>query len=266
MDAALARIGRIERLARLGYAARGVVYVVIGWVVWRTGRGTSAGNVIEAVRLLPLGGVLLATIGLGLFGYGLFRIYEALLDLEGEGEGWRARAARAGRALGGLGYWVLAFIALRTLVAGPAGGGGEAAARGAALEVQHEAGGGFLLLLVGAGVIALALAQARHSWRCDFMALCHRDTPKLVRHLGRGGFAARAVVIALIGGFLVRAGIADTPVRGMGGAIDALSGHPLLLGMVAAGLALFGLFSLALSHYRRIDDEAVVARLKARFA
>lgn len=265
MDAALARIGRIELLARLGYAARGVVYLLVGAVVWLSGRGTSTGNVIEAVRLLPLGSLLLALIGIGLFGYGLFRLYEALLDLEGRGEGWRGRAARIGRALGGIAYWTLAFIAIRTLVAGPGGEGGEAAARGAALELEHEAGGEILILLAGIAVIGFAVSQMRRSWLCDFMDLCHRDTPRLVRHLGRAGFAARAIVIALIGWFLVRAGLGDTPVRGMGGAIDALAGHPLLIGLVAAGLILFGVFSLSLARYRRIDDETVIARLKARF-
>jgi hypothetical protein len=262
MDAALHRIARLEWIARLGYATRGAVYVLLGGIVLATGRGRSTAQVVEAVRLLPLGTVLLLTVALGLFGYGLFRLYEALLDLERRGDGWRGRAARIGRSLGGLGYWLLAFVALRTVIAGPSEWVREAAAREAGRSLAHTPGGGLALLAIGAVVLGIAAGQARRSWRCDFMEFVDGDAPRLIRHLGRAGFAARAVIIALVGWFVIRAGLAGEPVRGMGGALDSLHEQVLLMNLIGFGLLLFGVFSIGLARYRRIRDDDLLDKAK----
>ncbi len=260
MDAALHRIAHLEWIARLGYATRGVLYLLLGTIVLVTGRGRSTVQVVEAVRLLPFGTLLLGVIALGLFGYGLFRLYEALLDLERRGDGWRGRAARIGRSLGGLGYWLLAFVAVRTLIAGPSAGISEAATRAAGRVVGQEPGGGVALLAIGAIVLGIAVGQAARSWRCDFMEFVDGDAPRVIRHLGRAGFAARAVIIALVGWFVVRAGLAGEPVRGMGGALDSLHGQWLLMNLIAFGLLLFGVFSLGLARYRRVRDDDLIEK------
>ncbi len=262
MDATLHRFAHLEWIARLGYATRGAVYVLLGLVVLVTGRGQSTVSVVEAVRLLPLGTLLLVILALGLFGYGLFRTYEAMLDLERRGDGWRGRSARIGRALGGLGYWLLAFVALRTALAGSDGGASEAATRAAGSHLAAAPGGSLMLLLIGAGVLGIAVGQAVRSWRCDFMMFVDSDAPRVVRHLGRAGFAARAVIIALVGWFVIRAGLIGGPVRGMGGALDSLRGQTLLFTLVGIGLLLFGAFSLALARYRRVRDDDLIDQAK----
>ncbi len=266
MDQALARIARIEWWARAGYAARGLVYVLLGTLILMSGRGVSTASAVAAVRLLPAGTLILVALGLGMFGYGLFRLYEALLDLEGRGDGWGGRFGRIGRALGGLAYWALALVAARTLWGGAERGAAERATQEAGRQVAASPGGSTTLLLAGIVILGIAVAQARRAWRCDFWPLVEADAPRIVRHLGRAGFAARAIVIALVGWFVVRAATGGTPVRGIGGALDSLRTHQTIMNGVAVGLILFGVFSLALARYRRIRDDDAIARLKARFA
>lgn len=260
MDAVLHRIARIEWIARMGYATRGALYVLLGILVLVTGRGHSTARIVEIVQRLPAGTPLLIALALGLFGYGLFRLYEALLDLERRGDGWRGRLGRAGRSLGGLGYWLLAFVAIRTLVVGPSRDAGEAATRAAGRSLAHAPGGGLALLAIGTVVLGIAVGQALRSWRCDFMMWVEPGAPAAIRHLGRAGFAARAAIIALVGWFILRAGIAGEPVRGMGRALDALRGQALLFNLIGFGLLLFGVFSLGLARYRHIADDDLIIR------
>ena len=75
--------------------------------------------------------------------------------------------------------------------------------------------------------------------------------------LGTVGYLARMVVFVLVGIFLIRAAVDYNPDKAVGldGAlakVDHASYGPLLLGVVAAGLIAFGVYSLADSRYRRI--------------
>ena len=88
------RIRRIETWARLGYAARGLVYVLLGWIALSSGRALSTGETVKAAGDLPGGAPLLAILAVGLFGYGLYKIYSAILDLDGEGDDTKARVVR----------------------------------------------------------------------------------------------------------------------------------------------------------------------------
>jgi len=75
--------------------------------------------------------------------------------------------------------------------------------------------------------------------------------------LGVFGHLARMVVFGLVGVFLIKAAIDFSPKTAIGldGALAKVANRaygPLLLGVVAAGLIAFGLYSLADARYRRI--------------
>ena len=82
-----------------------------------------------------------------------------------------------------------------------------------------------------------------------------------VRHwiewIGSFGHLARMVVFGLVGVFLIKAAIDYNPNKAVGldGALATLAHQsygPFLLGLVAAGLVCFGLYSLSDARYRRI--------------
>lgn len=255
---------RLEPWARLGYAARGFVYVLLGWIALTTGRALSSEQALAAVKRLPLAPLLLALLAAGLFGYALFKLYAAAIDLEYKGDDNKGRVLRIGTALGGLAYIGLGLFALKVLfdndvdsVAGRAGGSSgfeQAAATGVA-----QAPGGDLLLIIGAAVvIGIAAAQFVIAWKASFMTEMPR-CPGLVRPVGRLGHAARALVIGIVGWYLFRAGLAGEKVRDFGDALAVLrANYDWLFMVVAAGLIAFGITSLMMARYRRIEDRDVV--------
>ena len=76
---------RLHHWFRLGYAMRGLVYMLLGYLAWATGRGQSARSAVEQLHDLPGGAALLLAAAIGLAGIGPFRIGDALFDFDGRG-------------------------------------------------------------------------------------------------------------------------------------------------------------------------------------
>jgi hypothetical protein len=250
---------RLELWARLGYAARGFVYLLLGWIALSTGRALSADEAVAEVERLPAAPLLLAFLAAGLFGYALFKLYSAAIDLNHKGDDSKGRLVRLGSALGGLAYIALAWVALKLLLDKPqSSGGGE----GAASEMAKASGGDALLLIAALVVIGVAIAQFMIAWKAKFMDEMS-GSPSWVRPLGRLGYAARALVIAIIGWFLLKAALAGERVRDFGEALALLKGeNDWLFLLVAAGLVAFGITSLMMARYRRIEDRDMVDDLE----
>jgi len=265
------RIKRLETWARLGYAARGIVYVLLGYIALSTGKALSTGETVKAVEQLPGGAPLLVVLALGLFGYGAFKIYSAVLDLDNEGDETKGRVKRIARGLGGTGYLVLAFIAAKQLLsdrkdsaeAGQAGGS-SGMKQDAARQVSDAAGGDTLLVLVGLIVLAVAAAQLYIAYKAKF-ADQMPGAPAVVKPAGQVGYAARAIVVAITGYFTIKTGLDGEKLRNFGDALALVrSEYPAAFKLIAVGLILFGLVSLMMARYRRIADDDVVARLKSK--
>ena len=265
------RIRRLETWARLGYAARGIVYLVLGWIALSSGKAMSTSETVRAVDDLPGGGPLLAILIFGLFGYGLYKLYTAALDLDDEGSDAKGMVTRVAYAIGGLFYWFLSFLAAQELlgtgsVASEAGqsSGSGGTQQDAATEVAATTGGDTLLVVIGLGVLALAAAQFYIAFKAKFMEGTS-GAPAWVKPAGQVGYAARAIIIAIVGYFAIKAGLDGERVRHFGDALAVVrDGHSTLFKLIAGGLILFGLVSLMMARYRRIDDEDVVARLKSK--
>lgn len=259
----MSRVTKVQNIARAGYLARAVVYFLIGYIALTTGRGSGATDILRQIEDMPVGTILLLLVGIGLLGYGIFRIYGAAIDIEGGGSDAKGIVRRLGHVASGLGHLFLAYAALKTLF-GPdssASGGGEEAAAGMILGFPS---GGIVLAFIGLCFLGAGLEQGVKAYTGKFMALLDADTPSFVEYLGRAGYAARAVVFLVIGWFTVQAALAEqgSEVRGVGGAIASLRDTSWLFTLVAVGFLLFGLFSLCMARYRTIRNEDVLERLK----
>ena len=107
----------LEWLARWGFGARGVVYLLVGGlaVLAAFGSGGQTGGSESALRTLldePFGWIVLSVIALGLAFFALWRVVEALTDADNRGSSAQGIAVRVGRAIGGLVYVGLAVSAL----------------------------------------------------------------------------------------------------------------------------------------------------------
>jgi hypothetical protein len=257
--------GWIERLGRLGWGALGVVYATLGvlTVMAAAGAGGKVSDKQDALRAIqdaPMGSALLAVVGIGLLGYALWRGLDAVMDpghvgLRGKAGGKRAFALASALVHGALGVSAL------QMATGNGGGGGDGT-RSLTGRLMAAPGGEWLVALVGLAVLAAAVYQLKKAWRASFLkhletGSMSASTRRWAERLGRLGYGARGVVFAVMGIFLVVAAVRHSPgeARGLGGALATLAQQPfgpLLLGLVAAGLAAYGVYAFFAARYRRM--------------
>lgn len=250
----------VEKLARAGYAARGIVYVIVGIIAAQAAMGkrgvADQHGVFGEILQRPGGKFMLGLLAMGLVGFAVWRFVEAGLDPERDGAGKRVLFA-----LSGFVHVGLALSAARMALGSSSGGGGDGASSwtGRALEAP---GGRFLVAAAALGIAGYGVAQLVKAYkskmdkRLDLSALNSGARQWAVR-ASRAGLAARGVVFVVIGFFLLQAGLHENAgeSRGLGGALDALhdtSYGPWLLGLVALGLVGYGVTQLLKARYRRI--------------
>jgi len=245
-------------LVRLGYAARGLLYLVIGYLALSSSHHDKSqrGAMAYVHDSVPGGAPLLYAIAAGLLAYAAFKLCACLFDVEHHGGDAKGLAVRAAKGGGAVIYAALSWSAFEL-----ANGNRQAASNGAG--VQHAAGtllsfsfGPLVLGLIGVGFFVGAGGQVWQAVSARFMRRISSRAPAAIEWFGRAGHAARAVVFAVIGWSLVKSawwhhGIR---VRSLGDAVDTLAGSGALYAVVAVGLMLFGLFSLLVGWYRIIPD------------
>lgn len=255
-------IGKMEALTRAGFAARGVMYVLIGFLALRSGRTEDGAG---AMRFLEggLGTPLLLAMALGFLGYGLWRLSEAAIDSEGHGSGPKGMAIRAGGAASGLVHLALAFIAAK-LALGDGGGGSGGAREGAAAALDLP-GGWLLMAALAAALAAVGAYQLVKALKAEFLRTLESGAASRswVLWLGRAGYAARGIVFLVMAWFFWKSAMEAraSEAGGMGEALGSLPGD--IRTAVALGLLLFGLFSFVEARYRRIRDPRVAERMKS---
>jgi hypothetical protein len=247
--------GKFELLTRTGFAARGILYGLIGWLALKSGR-TEDGSGVLAWLDSGSGRYLLAAMGVGFLFYAAWRLTEAWLDTGGKGSEAKGLAVRAGGVASGLVHLFLGGAALVHAIGDDKGGSGGNSAQEGAATVLGIPGGWLLVLLGAAALAATGLFQIGRAWSASFMKNLDPsgEAKNAICWLGRAGYLARGIVFLVMGLFLFRAGIEERSSEA-GGVGEALSSLPSTLQMaVAAGFLLFGLFSLAEARYRRIDS------------
>ena len=258
------QVEHIAMLARVGYLARAIVYFALGYLTLATGEAEGTTSVLDPLAEVPGGNALMVLLAIGLAAYGLFRLYGAWVDLENDGDEWKGRGKRFGHVLSGLAHLGLAWAALKL------GFGGESvsdgAAGGAAADRVIDLPGGWLLVVVVAiGFALAAVSQAGRAWSGKFMSLMSRDTPRWAELVGRIGYAARAAVFAALAWAVLEAGLSgDAGQIGFQDALAAYRDEDELYRMIAAGLAMFGVFSLVMARYRDVCDSPLAKRLVRR--
>ncbi|HEX6754859.1 MAG TPA: DUF1206 domain-containing protein [Mycobacteriales bacterium] len=254
-----------ERLARLGLAARGVLYIVIGILAVRIafGQGGARANQSGALREVaaqPFGRALVWVIAVGLVGYALWRLLTALLGRSADPAATGAKE-RVKALAEGIGYGSVAVLALKVALGSSSSGSSGSGSQKAA-TVLSWTGGQFLVGAVGVLIAGVGLYLAVEGWRADFTKELNlfRVGPtarRIVIQLGRFGRIARGAAFVLIGILVVVAAVTYDPskAQGLDGALRTLAQQPFgswLLAAVAVGFVAFGCYGLAESRLRRI--------------
>ncbi len=254
----------VERLTRLGYFVRGLVYAIPGLLAFELalgvgGQAVSPTGGIEYLGQQPYGKVILVVVAIGLAAFSLWGLVRAVFDPYRDGTDTEGLATRLGYIASAFGYATL-LIATVQYLQGVAVSTNNPADWSAKLLTQPW--GRIAIAVVGLGWLGGGLWQIYRGIKADFkedfklgqMSKSERDLSVFV---GRFGLAARGVVFALIGLFLVQAAVLVNPnqAKGLDGALLALAEKPygqVLLGVVALGLIAFGIYSMLCARWMRI--------------
>lgn len=257
------RTSAFEVLARAGFVSRGVVYGVIGILalelaIGAGGKTTDQAGALRTIAHQPFGEVLLVLVAIGLAGYSLWRLLHALI---GHGPERSDSGFDRIAALGsGIAYGAICVVAVEILLGSGNGTSGQASKETAG--ILGWPGGTWLVGLAGALFIGVALYQGYRGLTQDFLKDAKTEkmsegTRKWYKLVAILGHLARTVVFGLVGVFMIKAAIDFDPSKAVGldGALAKLAHQSYgsaLLGMVAAGLLAFAIYSLADARYRKI--------------
>jgi Domain of Unknown Function (DUF1206) len=249
-------------LARAGLTARGIIYILLGWVaiLVALGHGSHEADQQGALQLLagkPYGSVSLWLLGIGFAAYALWRLSEAAYGPAGDGKRAGPRLRSLGRAVI---YAGLAYLTFR-VISGTQGSQAGQQEDLTAKVMQHP-GGRWLVGIVGLVIVVSGLVLAAEGIRRKFMKYLRtsqmsRRTRRIVELLGVIGTIARGIVVALAGVLVIDAALSHTPAKS--GGIDKTlltlrnqPAGPVLLTLVALGLVIFGLYGLCEARWRKV--------------
>jgi len=251
-------------LARSGFVARGLIYGIIGVLAVKLalgdgdGKATNQQGALRTIAHQPFGRTLLTIVAIGLGGYALWRFIRAAI-----GHGPEATDSGFDRVAGlasGVAYAILCVTAVKILSGAPTSDSGQP--QKPAAGVLDWTAGPWLVGAAGAVLVGVAIYQGYKGLSQSFLddsktERMSRGGLRLFTTVGVVGHVARMVVFGLVGYFLIKAAVEYSPSQAVGldGALARLqyaSYGPILLGVVAAGLVAFALYSIADARYRRI--------------
>jgi hypothetical protein len=260
----------VEIMARLGYAACGLIYFVMGLlaVLFAFGNGGKTADqqgAISTIGRQPEGRLLLWLVLIGLVCYSLWGLIRAVLNPLHNAHDTKGAAERVGYLFSAIAYGLLVLPTYALIAGGarPAQNGAQGA------QTQHYVAkllilpwGQWLVGIVGMLVILVGLYQFYQGIKPNFERQLHlvKLTPsqvKWVKRLGRFGIIARGIIFVLVGIFLIVAAYTanSSQAKGFDGALMSLMHQPYghwLMGSIALGMIAMGLYALFLAIFFRL--------------
>jgi hypothetical protein len=259
---------------RAVYPGRGLVYLAVAgfslWAIWQGGSADGTESALAKLENSAWGKVVLVGIALGLAAYAAWRVIDAWFDLERHGTEAKGLVARAGMVVTGLIHLALGVAAVSALLGGGGGGGGESSLASAASTVMGWPGGRWLVGLAGLLTLGAAAYYGQKAWKASYRSNLYGNEPtRRFNTLLRIGVAAQAVILGIVGGFLVIAALRHNPneAGGMGEVFDWLAAQPfgnVLVVALCLGLLAFAFFLFVNAAYRIIpalaDDKPMTLK------
>lgn len=262
--------GFVRIMARAGYTARGVVYLIIGLFAalagWSAGGDAKGGkDALETIIAQPFGRALIVAMVVGLIGYASWRFIQTVFDTDDHGLKPKGLAVRAGLAASGITYGYLAVFCLAMLGlfgSSDDGGGGNGGVVGWFGSIF-----GALPALLGMAAIFLGVAGA-HFWKAITRKyMDHIDPPQsaeaMVNLISITGLAARGICFLLFVAIIVlriadgtHGSVEDKPdTKDALIFVQTLPGGQTMLLTIGLGLILFATYSFVEARWRRINVE-----------
>lgn len=264
-----------ERVARTGLAARGVVFLLLGYLVARVADGAlgpsnqspaSLPGVAQALDRERGGTVALGVLAAGLLLYALFSLLDTVLHHNDESPAAKRWGDRALSAWGVVMYLAFAAycidVAVTTGSRRQTGSSDQHRTTQLSAEVLRWPGGVVWLGLLGTVITVMGVFLVARAARRTFRPRLQRQ--RMTRRawitanvLGTLGYLGRAALFLIVGGCILAAAVEDDPRYGQGvnGAVRVLAADAagrILLLAVAAMLVVYGLYLFVETRYRRV--------------
>jgi hypothetical protein len=257
----------VRRFGRLGYWAKGLVYIAVGALAalaafGLSGDTTGTSGALQSIAQMPFGEVALWFIGIGLIGYILWDFIKAIKDPENDGRDAKGLIKRTGYFISGLIYSNLAFGAVK-LASHTGNAGGDNSEKTISAKLMEQPFGIWLVGLVGAIIIGYGMFELYNGVKEKFMSKfktyeMNQHERKIARISGKLGLISRGIVLSMVGFFFIRTAYTHNPneTKGLGGALTELASQPfgqVLLAIVAVGLVLYGVYQIIRGRYQHMN-------------
>jgi Domain of Unknown Function (DUF1206) len=265
-DRRAAKSTPVRFLGRAGFLARGLMYIVIGWIAVeiafrKTSQQADRTGALHALGSTPVGVVALWVLVVGFCGMALWRLSEAAYGTR-EADRRKAVVTRLTALFKAVVYAVLAYGVIDYAIGAGSPQSSDQQSVDLTATLMRHPGGRIAVVVIGLVLIGVGLYLGYQAWRERFRRDLMLDQlgkrmRRVVEWLGRVGGIARGIVFITSGVFLVIAAVRAQPgeAKGIDSSLRALAatpGGPWLLVLVALGLVMFGLFSCCESRWRRV--------------
>jgi len=249
-----------EWLARAGFAALGVIHLLVGVLVMTLVFGgnadSSQSGALKALAAFPGGIVLLWALGAVLGCLAVWEVFDGVLARGTARHRWQRRISDWSRAA-----VYIVFGILTATVALGSRPNADRSAEDASKGLIAVPGGVFLLAAIGAGIAAAGVVFAVIGIRRGFqkkMALPEGVPGRVIRGLGIVGYVAKGTALIVVGVLLLVAAVAVDPdaAGGLDAAMSALLRLPFgpaLTAAVGAGFMVYGLFCFLRTRYATLQ-------------
>jgi hypothetical protein len=265
----------IVKIGRIGWFAKGVVYLVAGVLAvllaveasgWSTSvagadKEASPTGALKTIAQLSGGAVLMWALALGMLLYAMWRVVSALLPGAGDAE---AAATRIGYLVSAVMYTTFAITAISLASSGQSNPDGNAQVTSISDRVMAHAGGRIMIGVVGVIAIATGIYRLVKGARGDVLDELNLSSippprRRAIEKLGAVGEIGRGLGIGLIGFFLLRSAVTydAAEATGLDGALRRLATETwgvVVVVVVGVGFAAYGLFCLATFTHRELQS------------
>lgn len=247
---------------RVGYGGRGLTYLAISglslWAIWHGGEAEGTTEALQSVEHSPFGTVILFIIGTGLVAYMIWRLLDAVADLEDYGTDAKGIIARLGMVATGLIHGALGVGAFYTIASAQEQGDGQSSIVTGTTKIMQMPMGAVVVGFTGLATVIAGGYYLHKAWSQNY-----RDNligNHFTTHWNRAlqlGVAAQGVTVGVIGLFLVGAAWQSdaSQAGGLGQTFAWLSQQTygqVLVTLLCLGLLAFALFLFVNAVYRYV--------------
>jgi hypothetical protein len=256
----------LEYLTRGGFVCYGVIHLLFAWVALQVAFGESSeesdqSGALQHLASQPFGKTLVIVIVIGMVAMAIWQAFAAAVGESDQEPGKQAVMERVYSGIRAILYLSFAWTGVK-VVTGAGNASQSKSQKSGASSLMDHAGGRWLVGLIGLIVIGVGIGLIVYGFKKSFLKKMKTEqmkpsVRKTTTRVGMAGYIAKGVAYGIAGVLVVVAAVTYDPdkARGLDAALKTLASHqygPWLLGLIALGIAGFGVFCFSQAKYRKV--------------